>query len=1005
MNLQFSLPVQRYRPEHVEERKNFVVADSLFDQTDWKSPISQFSSEIEGFIRRYQTFANPDALLLDSDINSRRSDVFQSNVGALMNHFVFTSVGSSINSEYSHYSTQAAADGSVSRVLYGQDKARQGRLANADAVVHRVADLAAALSDLQSTLNSNARMVVSPTKVDYHESYLQSPGAEILVSRNPDFGRFKILPEMIGMDVASSSSGARSTERLPLEFAAGSMLGWEFTSPQEVSIGSPGDLCAIIMDILYMKMLESKSVSEKFDANPINEATKKNIAFLYKQTSPLYDPLVRSDLILSLSTINEDINGAENPFVLGVFGDSRKIPSMMGLLSICRATRTPFYDRQRVSSTGVNASIEDIAQLTISGDENFIAAENQMAPSLTKDGWNAIVDAIKEACKPSGFVDVSDFNKAVTESKEVMASDLAVKSLNRTIDMLKGIEEGVWKKIVSKCAGVLLLNLIIASTVNWYELSNVSGVRLDTIGSDFKITTTKSGTEEKKTIGVGNLKEVAYRLYVDAQTILRNALGTRLNRAMGGTALSGRQVVQAQRFSEQVVYPGDDTVMETMASYLDILNSDLTKIGMQLQQGLENMAGRFWKRDVLRWTEIMCQVFGLTNANITRPETLLTIFAQVERILMLLYTKQITLMRDYTQRMVSFERMLARKDTVISVERQIKMASYFTSTAICYLKRQIIIIYYVLERLMNVVGPRMGQTHLNTFKKHERAMQVTARTWFRRQVSEMATGITSQRVMRMMQDFGNDMCGEREVATEGSVMTSVMNDEETKQLVSDVRFWLLTVAGLKGMDLATVSADPSLLRRLYVPVFSKTKAVWLMDIVPLLVNGTLGSKSSPNWLTATDLEKMEFPKGNPGAVILCNMSSQLSDPNSWKAISVEWFEKLIDQAEQSAKRSQTPDKKMWTIRFGIYLMFSDPTLYDAVSTKTNGGVLGAGNSDLVPDPEREGATKSKMKSVLEKIQSISPSQREEQKKFLTTISREDLAIEMTNARLVFQSFT
>ena len=83
--------------------------------------------------------------------------------------------------------------------------------------------------------------------------------------------------------------------------------------------------------------------------------------------------------------------------------------------------------------------------------------------------------------------------------------------------------------------------------------------------------------------------------------------------------------------------------------------------------------------------------------------------------------------------------------------------------------------------------------------------------------------------------------------------------------------------------------------------------------MPLLLKGnykgTFGSKQPPQWLTAKDISNTKFPKNNSGIVLIADTAKDVAYYNSWQAISIEWFDKLVDKSESSSNGNS--DKKFW----------------------------------------------------------------------------------------------
>ena len=153
--------------------------------------------------------------------------------------------------------------------------------------------------------------------------------------------------------------------------------------------------------------------------------------------------------------------------------------------------------------------------------------------------------------------------------------------------------------------------------------------------------------------------------------------------------------------------------------------------------------------------------------------------------------------------------------------------------------------------------------------------------------------------------------------------------------------------------------------------------------MPLVLSGkykgVFGGKSSPEWLTADDLEKEKFSKENQGIVLIANTAQDVASID-WNAISVEWFDKLLSKSEDAS--SEDSDKKMWLIRNAISMIINNNDIYNSKSLKIK--KIG-----------------EKMKKVLEKYQNYSESDKSKNNKYLSLVSREYLKNEMNTSIVHF----
>jgi len=1047
--LKFSFPRLFYLRSHRRERGGYVYADDLFNPSQWRDSLVSWDDLIDKYVTQRELGGQVSdnslrTVDLSSDKRTTSQETFQTMVGDLMSHYVNTLIGTIIVNEYEHY-TPVRGTGPPS-------EARAANINNVDALVKTTAELTSDLSTLGRTLNENARSVVSPMKIEYQDRYLQGEEdtENILVSENPNFQQFLIFPEMIGVDVAKISSGVGSADRYPVEFTAASLLGWRYSSPQERTVGCPGDLGSILTDIIWLTMAKNFGGADKFNASSqttqqgtTQSTSGSNIKYLFKMVAPLYDTLVTSNLIGSLTAHDDDFGALPsetnptdvdkdsdsknwNPMVLGVRRNQARVPDAYGLWCIYRAVRTPFYDRMAVEQGSTSVNVEEFFPFNIklTSDKSSFSLEPRSLPGQ-KEGITPIKEAImknlKVATRLSGFATVSDFETAINTEKNVSGSNLAAKSLDRLYRKLEAQNDTFWRNLITYAVGNIGTNLLAASQIDWKNLSEKLGEPGLFGSAESKVVFNNPDNEP---ININDSTRTSFRTasansYISLQALLRSTLGASRGTAMGGTSLQGNTEINVQRFAEQVVYPGDASVMESVASYLDLLNSDIGTLGSRLQTGLENMSSKYWRRDVLRWLEVLFKIFKFNDQTPGQRSTvdqsrMKLMFTQLERILKILYTKQLGTMKDMLQKVSSLERRIKTAKGVENsgIERQAKMTSLFSSTAICYLKMQILIVYYLLRKL-EFSKYLTGQTAVYSsalFNSNSRKMQVELTTWFRSQISDLMRGITNPQMAQTIQVFSKDICGDRQVETarETSVAQRHMSDETTNRIVSDPRFWLLAMANLKGKEASTVANDPASLKQLFIPIYEKVggkRRFYLFDLIPFLVKGTftgaIGGKSPPEWYSARDVaQSKNFTSDNPAYVVLSNTSSQLTNSDDWRAIDIVWFQNLINKAKAFADKTQNPDRKMWVIRFSVYLLLSDSSIYRDV-TRNNGAPI-TNDVDMMMPP---GATQaeSRMKRTLKSLQAASDEQKRSINKFMTMISREMFSTDLSNAKLLFQS--
>jgi hypothetical protein len=995
--LHFSFPLLYYMDSHRNERGGYIYADDLFNSNNWASSLSDFDGKITRYfhVRDEKGKVDDDVSVRTIDLRQRGiSETNQTLVGNLINHYINISIGAVIRQQYEHYKPPQVESNTTASIN------------NVDSLVKITSEYSEKVLNIKDSLNSNIRNLLSPNKIEYHEQYLvgEKNIKNIQVSKNPNLSEFQILPEMIGVDVSSISSGINLNEKYSIQVASGSLIGWNYTSPQEACLGCAGDFSSILCDIIWLIM-------NKNDFNP-NEGQVK---WTFQTISPFYNALITSNLIGILENINEDFGtdiffGSEsrNPMVLGIRNNISRVPDIYGLWCIYRITRTPFYNRNVVKTGEVTIDVDQFFPYVINSDIDITSktiGEIGSIDSIKK----SIIENLKESTKITGET-MSEFQLAVSESK-MKTSDIWKESINRIVKRLESKNNTFWKTLISLCVGNIGMNLLAASQVPWVELAQKAGD--SSSFGDLKVMNFRGKINLRKQ---KIIRDLSANAYISLQSFVKANFGTSITVPMGGTSLQGNIEFSDQRFSEQVTYPGDTNLMETMAGYFDLLNSDLNAIGSTLQIGLEKLSRKYWYRDVVRWLEVIFKIFQLgkdVSKSGSETQMLSFRFSQMEKIVKLLYTKQIGFMKDFIQKANSLERRTesGKGAPDPALERQMRLVSMSAITSICYLKRQILIIFYILTKigtnspflLDKRTTPKeiySGQQWLGNF----RTFQVKSVSWFKLQVGDIMRSVTNPNILKLVQNFASDeICGASIISEPTSVSQKYMSDDKTNEIVTDPRFWLLAMAGLKAKDPSTVGTAPQLLKKLFLPVYEisgNKKKYYLFDIISFVIKGeltgTFGTKSPPLWYDYNELNKAIFTKEDQGFIVVTNVTTQLSNTNNWKAFDISWLKNLLNQAiafSQKEPGSQE-NKKMWLIRFSMYLFFKDPSIYENIS-KQQGTYLGS--EAVITSPETPALFRSKLKS----IQQMSDSEKDNEKLFLSLISREYFERELLNSITMF----
>lgn len=1002
IQLQFSFPKLYYLQAHLNERGSYIYADDLFSPSNWKKNLGEWDNIILKFFNERKSDSHiKDKQLLLIKLSDKKSisDNHQTIVGNMISHNINTIIGTTIRNEYEHISP-------------GGSQTQTASIANVDNIVKVTSELTSNISTFKDALNNNIRNVVSPEKVDFHNRYLK--GEEdinnIIVSKNPNFQQFNILPEMVGVDVASISTSG--SDKYPTEFIASSLVGWNFSSPQEKSVGCAGDLASIISDVVWLTM------AKNFSGERITKDSNQNIKYILKEISPLYESLITSPLISSLSAYGEDFGDIENPVILGVRNNQAKVPSIYGLWCIYRSVRTPFYNRQLVTSSQSSVSIENLFPFTVVTTENagtdeisgFTLSSKQVGQQEISSFKNEVMKNLRNSIKVSGFTTTQG---VFLEEKEIKGGDLAAKSLVRFFKKLESQNNNFWVNLISGAIGNIASSLLVASQINWKLLSDrVNEPSVFSEGlvkfrtGDISVGNASSTIDLEKIIP--QLKAMSVSSYLSLQNIIYSNFGTSAGTAMGGTSLEGNQEITTQRFAETITYPGDMVVMEQLSGYLDLLNSDLGTIGNSLMSGIDNMTNMYWKRDLLRWMEVMFIIFNFEEEAKTYDNQRIRLkFVSLERIVKILYTKQIGAIKDYLQKMASLERRIQKNNQSSAVERQAKLASYFTSTTVCYLKRQILIIYYLLNRIGSSEIMKKNINYWNLFSSNSKKTRYELVNWFKIQINDLTKGVTNPDMLKTIQSYSKDICGDSKVESgvEVTASKSLISDDLTNKIISDPKFWLLAMANLKKMDSSVVATNPELLKKLFIPIFEtvgKKKRFYLFDLIPFVIKGAFtgafGTKSPPNWHTTREIIETKILEKDPAYVIVCNESSKLTNDNEWKAINIQWFQNLVKKATDYGKEDTS--KKMFIIRYSIYLLLSDQMVYKNIMENNMGSPL---SNDIDSIKIGGGGESSRMKQFLININMRGYEEKKQINKFIDIISREMFSIDLENARVIFQS--
>ena len=995
MDYSISLPKLSYG-QHENIRNDYKYADDLINESKWTENINTYKNEINLYIDERDRFATIRSKELRyvglSPTDLRKTmDIFQTLSGDILNNFFYKKIGNIIEDQYEHYDVKSGKSiptyPSTSEI-------------NVDKLPKEISNYILDISAIGNFLNNGISVLVSPDKIEYNEKYIKDSvyGGGQYVAENPDLSKYGLYPEIVGTDIAKLTSN--SNDLTSVAFAAGSLFDWKFVTPQQRTVGSAGDFGAIIIDIIF-RMIKTDSKTN-IGSTPIDR-----FSYFFNLIQKYYIPLVESNIIEDLIKINGDLgpnpttNSAKdrNPVCLGIIGDEYRHPDIYALWCVHRSIRTPFYNSSNLKddqpiSIFYNFFSYDIE---INGTNiEFKQKSSNYDETNVKNIKTKIISELKGDKDKKSKLETKISDLVTNHNVSVTLSDvLANKSIeNDILKKLDDISPEIWHTIISQAFTSLYLSLFIAADTDWENVSTVIHSNISIKRMEYVVGTTSttfSNNNREKLIKTSNSEYEKYR------NTLKSIFGINKEKIMGGTSLMGSNPMSIQKYGNIISYPGDKNLLEGISSYLTMFFSDIAIIENRLNQALSNMGNMYWYRDILKWLEILFEIFkpheappgqAISNIEVTAK------FYKLERVLKILYSKQLISMTDYIQKSNFLQRRYESGGSIDTIlEKQIKITSYYTQSTVCYIKRQILIIYYLLEQFleswwtMNPVSRRKRPVSPpfmeDDFKKAYRNMKNELTEWFRGEVSNLTKSVTNPKMITEVRNLINNTCDTHNSTSQKIKTTNkYVQDEKISDIRTNIRFWLLLIANLKNKDITTISNQPENLQRLYIPVYDKSNKTYLFDIMPLVLTGnykgTFGGLSSPQWLNNDDLKKTNFSKNNSGIVIIASSSSDVAHNTEWKAISIEWLDNLVHKSTEAAENSNDPNKKLWLIRTGLYIIINDSQIYNSKN------ITNTFNSFDI-------------KETLKKYQDYSDSNKNKNSKYLLLVSREYVKNEMNSS--------
>ena len=952
--------------ENVENRGYYKYADDLFSTDNWNVSISNYDDQINKYLHQRNEFGIVENSLREIEFKSKYMretiDSFQTLSGKILNNFFFESVGKSIEKYYEHYQPANPSP--------PLEKNEMNIYKIPESISRYIVDL----YSIEEMLNRNIDVIVKPESIEYHKKFMNGEEKGNYVSNNPRLHKYGLQPEIIGMDIANLTSGG--SEETSVAFVAGGLFDWDFVTPQKRSFGSSGNLGAIIIDILFNNINLTKPSSYK----EYVETTDSSL-YIFEQIKYYYKDLVEKDIIDELIKINT--NYVDNPSILGIVDNTYRVPDIYALWCIYRSVRTPFYNRKdRPDKKPIDMDIQNIFNYEFMQNSNTIIFKNRPS-SISKDKVNQFKEKIIKEFEDNLSTVMSEL---ITDN--VPSDTIANEGMEKTIKKLKSLKNDDWYNIISQGFTSLYLSLFIASETNWGYIRDNYHIYIPFQQVSFKKDNTtasifSSNDDRKRLIKIGQDEYFKY------QDTLRSLLGNNKENTMGGMSLI-KTSLTIQRFGNTITYPNDVIVLERISNYLKMFFSDMAIVENRLRQALHNMSNMYWYRDILRWLEILFQTLrphDVPAGDSGDPKTLQLNFYKLEKIIKNMYSKKLQIITSFNQMSSMLQSRYNKKlDVNKLLEKEIKLSSYYTRSMLCYITRQINIVYYLLDKTLESIwttAPDGKQPRLPSFFKEDefkrmyRDMKVGLSEWFREEISRYILTVKNPEMISEIRTLVNDSCN---ITSSKSVPSKTIKDEQIK-ILTNSNFWLVFIANLKNKNSKNLEKEKNNLNRLYIPIYDNSTD-YLFDIMPLVLSGkykgVFGGKSSPEWLTADDLEKEKFSKENQGIVLIANTAQDVASID-WNAISVEWFDKLLSKSEDASEDS---DKKMWLIRNAISMIINNNDIYNSKSLKIK--KIG-----------------EKMKKVLEKYQNYSDSDKSKNNKYLSLVSREYLKNEMNTSIVHF----
>jgi hypothetical protein len=937
MSIEISLPILNYDKS---SRREYKYADDLINDHNWSKDIRYWDQKINDYIdtrQRYADIRNDNKSLREVGIPEeeirKTVDNFQTISFDILNDYFLKKIGDIIKKDYEHYESGTRAPMNI----YINE-------ANIDKLPKEILNTILELDTIKNKLFNDKyslSKILESEKISYNENYVKDG---IYSSNKQPIGKYTIenkklssyglYPEIIGTDISNLYNN--SEEASSVSFVAGGLFDWKYVSPQERTIGSAGDFGAILMDILF-KIINIK-VDPKIDSLTTDD--KNNAIYIFNKIKNYYKPIFETNAIEDLLRLNTPIidTNVKNPVFLGKYKYKFVKPDIYALWCINRCIRTPFYN---LNSSDISGTVDILI-------ENFF--NYQIDENLNLSRFDTIyIDSESLKQKILNYIYDEKQNKSVlVPDIENGSNSLALQSIKTLKNKLNKLNKNEWHQLLSHAFTTLYLNLLIAADSNWEKINENYQINISMNRLEYKSPKlTKIPKETRNTII--KFADEEYKKYRD---FLIEKLSNDIQNPIGGTLLINTPSITIEKYGNIINYPGDNNVYDGMSRYLKIFILDIDTFEKRLQNSLTNMSSMYWYRDVLKWLEILFIIFKPFNASVTDhvpiPEMKIR-FSKMKNVLEILYNKILNIISSYTDSLNNANKKYQLKKNInISLEKKIKNTSNITVSSICYIRRQIIIINYLLEKVIDswwTTSPAMRHTRRfkpvferEEFKINYQNMKRSLDQDFFKKISTLKSNISDSNIKKEIDNIINNTC---KIENEYSKNSSRILENSNIKLFTKIDFWYILSCKLKNKNIKNIKNEIENLKRFYIPVYSDSQS-YLFDIMPLVLygeyKGSFGGKSSPQWLSVSDLRKKSFSQNNPAII----MNSNSIHMDKMLEMNIDWLDNVVEKSTDISESSGNSDKKIWYIRIAMYNFFTSDKLYnfDNINIKEiNGDML------------------------------------------------------------------